>query len=667
MPTWFQVRMISPFEGYDGSTAFTYYDGGLNTRPEFETTQPGYAYIDAPSAGEAVRHALTGTVRMHAPPPSLTHPAELHSYTFSPGSAGFAAADHKAFLIQPNAVLPISPPPPPTTPGADLWGIYLEDLSFDPTVCDWDYNDRSWVAEVLALETPPTGAEMVAGRVWTDVDEDGIQNANEPGEPWRTVTLLRNGVALGLPTLTDEDGSYSFHFVRQTTAEYKVQFEQPTGYNFTTDFAGGDRTIDSDADENGLTPEVFSTSAPATSIGGGLAVVAQYGREWTIPNVDQAEGSGVGQTHQITFTVTRRTNIALATSVGYKTVDGTASAGSDYVAVEGTLNFAANQASATVTVTINEDTTKENDEEFFLVLKDPDFAVMPDGTTEAGRRTPFGRGIIRNDDYPANYVDHWSGWEVDPHKPGDVDTNYKNGTWMRGWDGDTPTYLTPTGTPWVHSMVSEGPYLKTTATYTSFVFTVDWRVADVGQRARPMDPKGAWRQPENAEQFGNSGVYIYDRYEVQVISTGVGFNQPVGDQGQSPKTALTPGWPYKVPPPAGKDTINFSATPGGWNRMIVEFYPPVITSGAITQAAKLKVSFEYTAGGLTTRYVAWGDANGGWDLVNGTTKLKATGNKQDRSDKDFPPVDLGSLFLQSHWGSLVEFKNPNIEELMSPP
>ncbi len=500
---------------------------------------------------------------------------------------------------------------------------------------------------------------QVAGRMWTDLNGDGIQDTGEPGEWGRTVQLLKNG-AVAATASTDEDGRFSFQVIRDPAAQYTVKFVKPDGYTFSPDFAGDDRTIDSDTDAEGLTPEVFTTSSPQGALGGG-AVLPANSSQWSIPNKETAEGNGTS--HQITFTVKRRGPLGQATSVGYKTVDGTAVAGQDYDLAVGTLDFAVDQATAMVTETIKEDTVKENDEEFFLVLKSPNFTVTPDGSTSDGRVTPFGRGIIRNDDFPNTYVDGWAEWVVDPRASQDADTNYKNGTWMLGWDGDTPTYLTPTGTPWVHSMIDEGHYLKHSSAqpYGAFEFIVDWRVADAGQAATPMRPTGVWAQPQNAEHFGNSGVYIYNMYEVQINSTNVPFGQAVPDPppppGQTPtlKTQVTPGWPYKVPVPAGQGIYNHSVTPGQWNRMRIKFTPPTIVNGAITVAAKLKVSFEFNGG--TLGYVTFGGFNG-WELLGADgTKLKGTGSRQ--TDTKLGPADVGRIFLQSHWGSLVEFKNPS--------
>lgn len=61
-------------------------------------------------------------------------------------------------------------------------------------------------------------------------------------------------------------------------------------------------------------------------------------------------------------------------------------------------------------------------------------------------------------------------------------------------------------------MIDEGDYLKHNSAqpYGAFEFVVDWRIADAGQAATPMRPTGVWAMAQNAEHFGNSGVYIYN-------------------------------------------------------------------------------------------------------------------------------------------------------------
>ena len=83
-------------------------------------------------------------------------------------------------------------------------------------------------------------------------------------------------------------------------------------------------------------------------------------------------------------------------TVDWATSNGTATAGSDYIAASGTLTFTAGQTSKTVTVAVLDDAHDENDETLTLTLKleseidtiecgkRADFAVLEDDPTEIG-------------------------------------------------------------------------------------------------------------------------------------------------------------------------------------------------------------------------------------------------------------------------------------------
>ena len=111
----------------------------------------------------------------------------------------------------------------------------------------------------------------------------------------------------------------------------------------------------------------------------------------SISDVTIAEGNA--GTSIATFTVTRTGGTA-AFDVNYATADGTATAGSDYVAQPtGTVSFAAGDLTKTISVTINGDTTIEPDETFFVNLL---------GATNGGTIVKSqGIGTITNDDVPS--------------------------------------------------------------------------------------------------------------------------------------------------------------------------------------------------------------------------------------------------------------------------
>ena len=82
-----------------------------------------------------------------------------------------------------------------------------------------------------------------------------------------------------------------------------------------------------------------------------------------VNDVAISEGGGT-----LVFTVARSGDLSTSSSVNYGTANGTATAGSDYIAATGTVTFAAGQATATVTVQVTNDTLIENPETLFLNL-----------------------------------------------------------------------------------------------------------------------------------------------------------------------------------------------------------------------------------------------------------------------------------------------------------
>ncbi|QDU10413.1 beta strand repeat-containing protein [Gimesia aquarii] len=113
--------------------------------------------------------------------------------------------------------------------------------------------------------------------------------------------------------------------------------------------------------------------------------------ELSASNVSTNEINGV-----VTFTVTANKAVGSAYTIDFATVDGTALAGIDYTAVNGTLNFAGNLAGETQTITVNisNETSVEPDETLFvnlsnIVSSDPNIDLI----------TPQLTGTILNDDY----------------------------------------------------------------------------------------------------------------------------------------------------------------------------------------------------------------------------------------------------------------------------
>jgi uncharacterized protein YkwD len=110
----------------------------------------------------------------------------------------------------------------------------------------------------------------------------------------------------------------------------------------------------------------------------------------TISITDVAQAEGSNGTSTFTFTVKLSATPDEAVSVNYATADGTATAGNDYAAVNGTLTWSVGVTSAkTISVTVYGDTTPEPDETFYVYLSSLNGAVL-------GKSR--GVGTIWNDD-----------------------------------------------------------------------------------------------------------------------------------------------------------------------------------------------------------------------------------------------------------------------------
>ena len=98
-----------------------------------------------------------------------------------------------------------------------------------------------------------------------------------------------------------------------------------------------------------------------------------------------------GKDESLDFAVTLNRAAAHAVSVDYATADETATAGSDYTAVSGTLTFAVGETAKTVSVPVLDDAIDEGREVMRLLLSNPRGAYL----RNIHRRA---RGIITNDD-----------------------------------------------------------------------------------------------------------------------------------------------------------------------------------------------------------------------------------------------------------------------------
>ena len=236
--------------------------------------------------------------------------------------------------------------------------------------------------------------------------------------------------AQGVGSITDDDTPPAISIGDRTVTEgdtgttdavFTVSLGSPSGLPITVDYASADGTADSPDDfgavSGGLTFDPGETSKTVTvavvgdvldedddetytielsdpgnaSLGDtlGLGTIIDDDPEPALSVNDVSVTEGNAGTATASFTVTLSAVSGRASSVGYATANGSATAGADYVAKSGTLNFAAGDTSETVDVTVNADLLDELNEAFFLDLS---------GATNATIADDRGVGTISDDD-----------------------------------------------------------------------------------------------------------------------------------------------------------------------------------------------------------------------------------------------------------------------------
>ena len=167
-----------------------------------------------------------------------------------------------------------------------------------------------------------------------------------PGELAKVITVEVNG------DITSED-----------TEKFKVRLSNPVNATFAN-------AADSVAEGTILNDDAYAS----------------------VSDVQVLEGDS--GTSLATFTVTLDKPMIYGVTLDYATSDGTAVAGVDYVATSGSLAFAPNEQTKTVTVTINGDTSLENFETFFLTLTN----AIDSQSNAIPLRKGQGVGTIQNDE-----------------------------------------------------------------------------------------------------------------------------------------------------------------------------------------------------------------------------------------------------------------------------
>src|SRR5579875_645280 len=149
---------------------------------------------------------------------------------------------------------------------------------------------------------------------------------------------------------------------------------------------------------------LFFGCGKGSNNGGGTS--PQTDPQISISDVNLFEGNS-GYT-VFPFTVTLDHASSKTITVYYSTVDGTATAGSDYVAVSNQmLTFQPNETSKTININVIGDSIEESDEQFTVVLSNAINATIAKST---------GVGTIRNDDNKVTFNN--TGYDAPTSYPG---------------------------------------------------------------------------------------------------------------------------------------------------------------------------------------------------------------------------------------------------------
>ena len=132
-------------------------------------------------------------------------------------------------------------------------------------------------------------------------------------------------------------------------------------------------------DDGGETFTLTLSNASGADLGDATATGTINDDDDSLPAVGVSDASAA-EGDAVAFTVSLSAASDGEVTVEYATSDGTAAAGSDYTAESGTLTFAANETSKTVSVATTDDSVDEDDETFTLTLSNASGADLGDAT-----------------------------------------------------------------------------------------------------------------------------------------------------------------------------------------------------------------------------------------------------------------------------------------------
>jgi hypothetical protein len=285
-----------------------------------------------------------------------------------------------------------------------------------------DYVATNGVVNFAPGVTNQTLTVRVNGDLIGETNETFFVNLSNPSN-----ATIADGQGLGtilddesLPSLLISDVTVTEGNAGATSAVFTVSLSSPYPESVSVNFATANGTATSGSDyvaTNGLLsfdPGVTNLSITVAVLGDGInesnetffvnlsnatnAVIADGQARGTIANDDSSPSltindvsvtEGNSGSINAVFTVSLSAASGQPVTVNFASADGTATAGSDYTAVNGTLTFAPGATTQTIPVSVNGDVVNEANETFFVNLSGAANALIGDAQ---------GVGTINNDD-----------------------------------------------------------------------------------------------------------------------------------------------------------------------------------------------------------------------------------------------------------------------------
>ncbi|MBI2823693.1 MAG: hypothetical protein HYX69_03260 [Planctomycetia bacterium] len=313
----------------------------------------------------------------------------------------------------------------------------------NPATADIDYVPKTGTVTIPANQTTAQFSIDVKGDTANEPDETFLVNLSAPTGGPTIVTPQVTGTITNddpLPAISITDAKVAEGDTADTpTMTFNVTLSAASGKTVTVHFATGNDTTtganratagtdytansgdltfapgeiskqisvtvkgDTDPEQN----ETFlvnlsaSESAPLNAtIADGLAVGTIRDDEPLTVSIEDAGNFTEGQSGTQNFIVRLSHGSDVPVDVDFATIDGTAKAGEDYTARTGSLHFAADVATQTISITVTNDTLDEEDDETY--------SVKISNARSAGGAVPIaddtGDAIIVDNDNPPRIV-----------------------------------------------------------------------------------------------------------------------------------------------------------------------------------------------------------------------------------------------------------------------